>query len=629
MDKKEKLDLYYKAKKAYFESEPIMGDAEFDALEEELGLENKSAIGAGSTPNYTVKHPFIMGSLSKVQIKADASGVVDWTHFENEIKSYLNRSEYGSHYYNNIMTPKYDGCSFEYYYNNGDVTISTRGDGYYGRDIKKHIEKKCVLFPDAVKEKEFTLRGEVLVRKDIFNEKYSSFTNPRSFVSGILNRKYDDIDDLSVLDDLSIVVYDYRVKTDGLWVDKDWTELRGSCIDGLLPQNSIINEGNSFGFFDIVYRGFAKYREDCEFALDGIVIKPAAECRKPNFDKERPVDCVAVKFLPTIKETVVNKIEWQLGKTGEFVPVIVFDEIILDGKKVNKASGHNYGYIVEKKISEGSRIKISLAGDIIPFIYDVVSSADDFVAPVIEGCHVDGCHLMKDLSVLEKMEIDFIASCRSLNISGVGDKQAKQIFDSLEYKVDHIFFVTDEQIMKALDRGESKTAMNALEAIADCKAKKNLADVIASMNIKDCGVKASEQCARYLIDSSLVDFSGLSSVGWKWVIDACLPFDPDNEAHGRLYKLMSLLRHKDGSEEGHELDRYRNDYTVSDIDSIKVMLTGSPSHYKNKKEFLLKNPEYKETTKWSECKIVFAGDINGSSSKLVKARKLDIEIREY
>ena len=41
MDKKEKLDLYYKAKKAYFESEPIMGDAEFDALEEELGLENK------------------------------------------------------------------------------------------------------------------------------------------------------------------------------------------------------------------------------------------------------------------------------------------------------------------------------------------------------------------------------------------------------------------------------------------------------------------------------------------------------------------------------------------------------------------------------------------------------------
>ena len=236
---------------------------------------------------------------------------------------------------------------------------------------------------------------------------------------------------------------------------------------------------------------------------------------------------------------------------------------------------------------------------------------------------------MKDLSVIEKMEIDFMASCRSLNISGVGDKQAKQIFDSLEYKVDHIFFVTDEQIMKALDRGEGKTAMNALEAIAECKNKKNLADVIASMNIKDCGVKASEQCARYLIDSSLVDFSGLSSVGWKWVIDACLPFDPDNEAHGTLYKLMSLLRHKDGSEEGCELDKYRNDYTVSDNDSINVILTGSPSKYKNKKEFLLKNPEYKETTKWSECKIVFAGDINGSSSKLVKARKLGIEIREY
>ena len=628
MNKKEKIDLYNRAKVAYFESEPIIGDAEFDALEEELGLSNRSIIGSGSSPNHTVRHPFIMGTLSKVQIKADDSGVVDWPRYKSEIKAYLNNDMLGSSYCH-IMTPKYDGCSFEYYYHDGNIAISTRGDGSYGRNIKKHLENKCVLFPDAVKENEFTLRGEVLIRKDVFNKKYSSFTNPRSFVSGILNRKYEDIDDLSILDDLSIVVYDYRVMENGLWKDKDWTELKGSCIDWLLPQMHILCENSSWSFFDIDYGVFVKYRENCEFALDGIVIKPVAECRKLNLDKWRPEDCVAVKFLPMIKETVVNKIEWQLGKTGEFVPVIVFDEIILDGKKVNKASGHNYGYIVEKKISKGSKIKISLAGDIIPFIYDIVSYSDGFVEPIIEGCHVDGCHLMKDLSIVEKMEIDFIASCRSLNISGIGDKQAKQIFDSLEYKVEHIFFVTNEQVFKALNRGEGKTASNAIAAIADCKKNKNLADVIASMNIKDCGIKASEQCARYLIDSSLVDFSGLSNTGWKWVVDACLPFDVHNEAHRTRYKLMSLLRHKDGSEEGHELDKYKNDYVASDADVIKVILEGSPSKHKNKKEFLLKNPHYKETTKWSECKIVFAGDVNGNSSKLVKARKLGIEIKEY
>ena len=103
-----------------------------------------------------------------------------------------------------------------------------------------------------------------------------------------------------------------------------------------------------------------------------------------------------------------------------------------------------------------------------------------------------------------------------------------------------------------------------------------------------------------------------------------------------VYLLMSIMRpirhwirHKDGSEEGHEFDKYKDDYTVLNSDLIKVILTGSPSKYKNKKEFLLKNPEYKETTKWSECEIVFTGDINSTSSKMEKARKLGIEIKEY
>ena len=629
MNKEEKLALYYEAKRAYYESEPIIGDSEFDALEEELGLSNKSIIGAGSTPNYTIKHPFIMGSLSKVQIKANDFGNVNWFNFADEILPYLKRVNCDLPFVPCIVTPKYDGCSYEFHYNNGEIAISTRGDGDYGKDIKKHLEKKCSAFVGAVKEKEFTLRGEVLIKKRVFSEKYSSFTNPRSFVAGILNRKFDDIVDKSILDDLSIVIYDYRTKNNGEWIDRDWTELQDSDINDLLPQKYTLQEFDGVSSLIDIYKDFSEYRENCEFALDGIVIKPIARYRKLNLERERPDDCVAVKFLPTIKETTVSKIDWQLGKTGEFTPVIIFEEIILDGKKVNKASAHNYGYVVDNKISEGSKIKISLAGDIIPFIYEVVPSSNEFTLPNIEGCHVDGCHLMKDLSLVEKMEIDFLASCKSLNISGIGDKQAKQIFDSLEYKVEHIFFVTDEQILKALSRGEGKTASNAISAISECKAKKNLADVIASMNLKDCGVKAAEQCARYLIDNSLADFSGLSSLGWEWVVDACLPFDVDNEAHQTLNKLLSLLRHKDGSEEGHEFDKYKDDYTVLNSDLIKVILTGSPSKYKNKKEFLLKNPEYKETTKWSECEIVFTGDINSTSSKMEKARKLGIEIKEY
>ena len=254
MNKEEKLALYYEAKRAYYESEPIIGDSEFDALEEELGLSNKSIIGAGSTPNYTIKHPFIMGSLSKVQIKANDFGNVNWFNFADEILPYLKRVNCDLPFVPCIVTPKYDGCSYEFHYNNGEIAISTRGDGDYGKDIKKHLEKKCSAFVGAVKEKEFTLRGEVLIKKRVFSEKYSSFTNPRSFVAGILNRKFDDIVDKSILDDLSIVIYDYRTKNNGEWIDRDWTELQDSDINDLLPQKYTLQEFDGVSSLIDIYK---------------------------------------------------------------------------------------------------------------------------------------------------------------------------------------------------------------------------------------------------------------------------------------------------------------------------------------------------------------------------------------
>ena len=68
MSKEEKLELYNKAKEAYYNGVEIMSDQEFDKLEKELGLENTSYVGTHHQKSYTIKHPYLMGSLSKVQI---------------------------------------------------------------------------------------------------------------------------------------------------------------------------------------------------------------------------------------------------------------------------------------------------------------------------------------------------------------------------------------------------------------------------------------------------------------------------------------------------------------------------------------------------------------------------------
>ena len=227
MNKKEKLELYYKAKEAYYNGEEIMTDFEFDTLEKELGLENKSEVGTKRNPSYTVKHPFVMGSISKVQIHKDKEGNINWSKYFSEAKKYFGDSPV-------IITPKFDGCSFEVDIDNKSIqSISSRGDGSWGKDLTKHLSSfvpNDYLYMGG----HYTLRGEVLVKKNFFLAKYAeNFTNPRSFVSGVLNRDYDTNDSkfMEMLNDLSIVIYDYRRFEDGEWVDHEWTELQnvGVC----------------------------------------------------------------------------------------------------------------------------------------------------------------------------------------------------------------------------------------------------------------------------------------------------------------------------------------------------------------------------------------------------------------
>ena len=314
MTKKEKIELYYKAKEAYYNGKEIMTDFEFDTLEKELGLENKAEVGAKRNPSYTVKHPFVMGSISKVQIHKDKDGNIDWDKYYTEAFKYFGSNP-------TIITPKFDGCSFEVDVDNNTIdSISSRGDGSWGKDLMNHLSK---FIPAEYVNLggHYTLRGEVLVKKQTFLNKYAEhFTNPRSFVSGVLNRDYEanSKEFMEMLNDLSIVIYDYRRFEDGEWIDHEWTELP---ITNVLPTEYHLNNISNKEDFEAIYNTFANYRNICEYALDGIVIKPQVDYRENNTTAHRPKDCVAIKFIPMLEETEVLNITWNLGKTGEYTPI--------------------------------------------------------------------------------------------------------------------------------------------------------------------------------------------------------------------------------------------------------------------------------------------------------------------
>ena len=479
----------------------------------------------------------------------------------------------------------------------------------------------------------FTLRGEVLIKKSVFEKKYAEkFTNPRSFVSGVLNRDYDRFDKefQEMVMDLSIVIYDYRVYYYGTWVDKDWTELPYTNV---LPQFSM----NDVSIYDpdalkIVYNQFAEYRQTCEYALDGIVIKPIAKWRINNLTEHRPKDCVAIKFIPMLEETEVVNITWNLGKTHEFIPIIWVKPVEMDGRMVQKCSGHNLGYLRQKGITIGAKIIMSLAGDIIPFMYKVTQENPngEIPMPTEYGYYEDDIHLMALMEMNDRIRMQFLSSVTTLNIPTIGGQSAKDIWNYLDN--------TDEQTMEFFNEdkkempfnillcspeevyfgvGSGKSGDNAKKSFEKILDNLTLNDIIKSCNFPFCGGKVTEQVVNYLL-GEIPNWSHLATEGYLWVYDT-------NSWQYR--NVLKILNHLGKTFEDFKIKHQEATQTASS--QIPVILTGEPNDYKSKGEFLKLNPQYRMTGSWKEVQIVFTNSLDSNTGKMKKAREKGIEIRLY
>ena len=626
MTKKEKLELYYRAKEAYYNGTEIITDFEFDILEKELGLENKSEIGTKHNPSYTVKHPFIMGSISKVQIHKNKEGIIEWKKYFDEAYDFFNNNKV-------IITPKFDGCSFEVDVDNNTIdSISSRGDGFWGKDLINHLSR--FIPTEYVKlGGHYTLRGEVLVKKQIFLDKYAEhFTNPRSFVSGVLNRDYEanDQEFMEMLNDLSIVIYDYRRFEDGEWVDHEWTELPNNNV---LPNHYCVTNLKDEKDFEQYYNDMNEYRHNhCEYALDGIVIKPIVSLRENNTTERRPKDCVAIKFIPMLEETEVLNITWNLGKTGEYTPIIWVKPVEMDGRIVQKCSGYNFGYLKEKGVTIGAKVIMSLAGDIIPFLYKVTKEniGGEISMPTDHEYYEDDIHLMAILSEDDKRYYKFINSSSALNIPSIGPQTTKEIFNYL-HKSDemtanffgeelkkapfNILMVSPEEIY--FGAGAGKLGSNAQKAFKNILNNLSLNDIIKSCNFKFCGEKVTKQVVNYLINGD-ADWSHLATEGYSWV------FDTNSEQYKDILEILNYL--------GKSFDDFKvihEEATKATSNQIPIIMTGEPNGYKSKGEFLSCHPEYRNTGSWKEVKIVFTNSMESNTGKMKKAREKGIEIRLY
>jgi DNA ligase (NAD+) len=298
-----------------------------------------------------VKIPLWLGSMDKYYPE-DEKEIVKWTE-DNKAERY-------------IVEDKLDGVSCLVIIKNKKVKMYTRGDGVIGADISflaQYFKKTIPLDTDL------TLRGELIVSKEVFEEKHARmkrdgnkdpYANGRNMVSGVIGAKTV----RSAIHDIDFVAY----------------EIIGT---GEMPSPSDqLGRLDSLGFKTATRSYIADIsvstlesilieRKDGEYAIDGIIIQADAEYERNIAGNPDYAFAFKMVFEGSKIDTVVINVEWNVSKWGALKPRIRLKPVQFEGSVVEYTSGFNAAFIEQQGIGPGAIVTMIMAGEVIPFLFAV------------------------------------------------------------------------------------------------------------------------------------------------------------------------------------------------------------------------------------------------------------------
>ena len=362
-----------KANEAYRLGKPIISDAKYDQLVEELqmlspGDEILTKVGhVVADESRKSKLPIDMASMNKIKSMED---IDDWSRLKG-----ISKSEYV------IITPKFDGLSL--CVNELKSEAWTRGDGEYGQKsnehyklINNHLYDVENVDPFSPIDCEFTY-GEVMMSKKTFTEKYSSdFANPRNLVAGLLNSK-------EATDSLRDCDY---IKYGAIF--------RPNLMSTLYTKKDIIDYLNQYQKVKVQYHicKISDLTEDLlielfhkfsvEYEIDGLIIEVNNLALQYTLGRETSSNnpCYARAFKhPSFEqsaETEIIGISWNISKQGYLKPTLHINPVRLDGVTVSNVTGNNARFVKDLGIGVGAKVVVKRSGMVIPIIADVITPVE-------------------------------------------------------------------------------------------------------------------------------------------------------------------------------------------------------------------------------------------------------------
>ena len=625
----------------YVLDDPKIEDYEYDKLMQELYRLEKEfpELKTPQSPSQRVGG-LALSSFEKVEHSVQMASLQDVfsfdevREFDGKVRQSLSRAP------TYVVEPKIDGLSVSLEYRDGlFVRGSTRGDGFVGEDITANL-KTIKSIPLKLKKAlpYIEVRGEVYMPKKSFEKLIKRqeidgeqpAKNPRNAAAGSLRQKDSSI---TAQRELDIFIFNVQqVEGYDLTSHKQSLEFMSSL--GF----KIIDDYKTFSDIDKVIEkinDIGELRGKLSYDIDGAVVKidDFSDRTVLGATAKVPKWAVAFKYPPEEKETVLNKIEINVGRTGALTPVAIFDPITLAGTTVSRATLHNQDIISQLDVRLGDTITVRKAGEIIPEVVCVKAhceNSEPYHIPMT--CPACGAEAVRDEdeAVIRCPNIDcpaqllrnivHFASRNAMNIEGLGSANV-ELLVSLGFvkTVADLYALTLADVL-TLPGFKDKSANNLISAIE--KSKNNELDrLIFALGIKGIGQRsAALLCEKFpsmdeIMNASCEDISSIDNFG---EILAENVHDAMREPH----RITLIERLK---EFGLNMI-YTKKESTGKLEGLKFVITGTlPTMTRDEAKALIESNGGKcSGSVSSKTNYLLAGEDAGS--KLTKAQQLGIRI---
>ena len=633
----ELVELLNRYAEAYYEQDaPVVSDAEYDALYDELlALEAESGEITPDSPTLRVggaplqkfeEHTHLgrLWSLDKVRTK---EGVRD---FIGRVQKAAGGQDvlFGLEY-------KFDGLTVNLTYDRGElVQGATRGNGVKGEAILPQIRTIQNVPKSIPFQGRMEVQGECIMRLSVLNEYNRTATEPlknaRNAAAGALRNLDPKVTRARKLD-----VFCYNIGFIEGKELKSQQEMLAFLKENGLPVSDYVRYSDSADEL-LKEIDFAEERRGTlDFLIDGMVIKTTDFALRARLGatEKFPRWAMAYKFAPEETTAVVEDVTWEVGRTGKLTPLAHLQPVEFAGVTVRRATLNNWDDVQRKRVGIGSRVFIRRSNDVIPEILGAVP--DDRPTRPVEkpvrcpqcGAHVEqrGAHLYctNTLSCRPqiKARLTHYASRDAMDIDAFADKTAEQFIDAFSIStIPELYALTHQQLVD-LERFGHKKAQNLLDALEASKSRP-LSAFLYALGIPNVGTKTAKDLARrfHTLDgvrnATKEELLAIDDIG-EVVASDIADFFSDPSINRQIDLLLERgVSPKEDEQQSGE----------APLSGMTVVVTGTlPTLSRRDAELLIEQNGGKAAGSVSKkTAFVVAGEAAGS--KLTKAQQLGIEI---